>query len=65
MKNMNSNTAAKIKLKVDPLGRLGMNRQIAEQLMKKICSGEIPFHARLPGEQVLANQLNVSRDVIR
>lgn len=62
---MKADHTVRLKLNVDPLGRLGMNRQIAEQLIDKIISGQLPLSSRLPGEQALAQQLNVSRDVIR
>lgn len=55
----------KLNLQVDSAGELGMNRQIAGQLEEKILSGEIQPGEKLPSETDLANELNVSRDVVR
>ena len=42
-----------------------MNHQIAEQLEEKIKSGELQVGEKLPSETDLAQELNVSRDVVR
>ena len=55
----------KFAIQVDSVGRLGMNRQIAEQIISKIESGELRPPDKLPSEQALATELHVSRDVVR
>lgn len=55
----------KFNLQVNSTGEIGMNHQIAEQLEEKIRSGEIQPGEKLPSETELANELNVSRDVVR
>lgn len=60
---MSTNTL--LNLQVDASARLGMNHQIANQIQEKIESGEILPADKLPPEQVLASDLNVSRDVVR
>jgi len=47
------------------MGQLGMNQQIATQISEKIQTGEIPPETKLPSEKSLADELNVSRDVVR
>ena len=54
-----------LNLQVDSSGKLGMNQQIADQLEEKIRSGEIQPGEKLPSETDLANELKVSRDVVR
>lgn len=55
----------KLNIQVDSSGQLGMNEQIAGQLEEKILSGEIQPGDKLPSQADLANELNVSRDVVR
>lgn len=59
------NVNKKLKLRVVAGARLGMNRQIADQIHRKISSGELQVADRLPSEQNLASELKVSRDVVR
>lgn len=62
---MKNDNIAKLNLEIDPMGRLGMNRQIANQIIEKINSGELCLNDRLPSELFLADYLKVSRDVVR
>lgn len=56
---------AEFTILVDREARMGMNRQIADQLLILISSGHFKPSARLPGEVALAEKLDVSRDVVR
>lgn len=52
-------------IQVNSTADRGMNRQIADQLEEKIKTGEIQPGEKLPSETDLAQELNVSRDVVR
>lgn len=58
-------TTNNLNLQVDASARVGMNHQIADQIEALIKSGELLPAEKLPPEQVLASDLNVSRDVVR
>lgn len=57
--------AKRLKLRLVIPSKKGLNQQIADQIKKKVSSGEILPSERLPSEQELADELNVSRDVVR
>lgn len=48
-----------------PIERVSLIDSLVERLESQIVSGEYPTGSRLPGEEVLASQLGVSRPVIR
>jgi len=48
-----------------PIERVSLIDSLVERLESQILSGEYPTGSRLPGEEVLASQLGVSRPVIR